>query len=170
MAKLRFMKDRCVAGFDGKSTLHDFSGWTKAVTGEIEFEKGRLAETAKASVTVDARTLDTGDKGRDEEMHENVIESARFTEMKFVLASVRLGEGGSAAMKGSMEIHGVPRELEIPITLALRRDGCLYVKGEVRAKVSDFGIAPPSKLGMINVEDEIRIWFEAWAEPVREVK
>ncbi|MCE9581382.1 MAG: YceI family protein [Planctomycetes bacterium] len=164
---LVFMEGRCVAGFDGKSTLHDFSGWTKSVTGTIEFERGHLATTAKASVTVDARTLDTGDADRDKEMHEAHLETGKFPDMKFEVVSVTLGEGEAMTMKGTIEIHGVKKELEIPCTLQQRRDRKIHVKGEVRSKMSDFGIKPPSKAGFINVDDEIRIWFEAWAEPVK---
>ena len=167
IAKLRFMKDRCVAGFDGTTTLHDFSGWTKSVTGEIEYQKGKLAETVKASVTVDARTLDTGDESRDKEMHETNLESQKFPEMKFVLSGLKMGDGQAATMKGTIEIHGTPREVEVPITLTLRRDGFIYVKGELKAKISHFGVEVPSKAGVINVDDNIRIWFEVWAEPVK---
>ncbi|MBI2922747.1 MAG: YceI family protein [Planctomycetes bacterium] len=167
VAKLRFMNGRCVAGFDGTTTLHDFSGWTKSVTGEIEYQKGKLAETVKASVTVDARTLDTGDKDRDKEMHETNLESQKYHEMKFVLSGLRMGEGQAATMKGTIEIHGTSREVEMPITLTLRRDGFIYVKGELKARISDFKVEVPSKLGMINVDDNIRIWFEVWAEPLK---
>jgi len=167
ISRLTFMKDRCVAGFDGKSTLHDFSGWTRSVTGSIEYEKGRLAETAKASCTIDARTLDTGDADRDKEMHELHLESAKFPDMKFEVAAVKMTGAESMAMKGSIEIHGVKKDIEIPCTLKVRRDGYVYAKGELRAKMTDFGIKPPSKMGMINVEDEIRIWFEVWAEPAK---
>ncbi|MEK7470320.1 MAG: YceI family protein [Planctomycetota bacterium] len=167
MAKLTFMKDRCVAGFDGKSTLHDFSGWTRSVTGSIEYEKGRLAETAKAACTIDARKLDTGDADRDKEMHELHLESAKFPDMKFELASLKMTGEEAMDMKGSIEIHGVKKEIEIACTLKVRRDGFVYVKGEIKARMTDFGIKPPSKMGMINVEDEIRIWFEVWAEPAK---
>ncbi len=167
VARLAFMKDRCVAGFDGKSTLHDFSGWTKSVTGTIEYEKGRLAETVKASCTVDARTLDTGDADRDHEMHEKHLETEKFPEMKFEVSGITLAGGDAMAMKGSLEIHGVKKDVEIPCTLKVRRDGFIYVKGELRSKMTDFGVTPPSKAGFINVDDEIRVWFEAWAEPVK---
>lgn len=162
------MKDRCVAGFDGVTTLHDFSGWTRAVTGEITWEKDNLAKTVRASATIDARTLDTGDADRDELMHKDHLESATFPTMGFEVASIRLTGEDSMVMKGRMEIHGTKREVEIPCTLKVRRDGYVFVKGEVTTRMSEFGIEPPSKGGLINVKDEIRVWFEVWAEPVKE--
>lgn len=167
VARLAFLKDRCVAGFDGKSTLHDFSGWTKSVRGTIEYEKGRLADTVKASCTVDARTLDTGDADRDKEMHEKHLETEKFPEMKFEVTGITLAGTDAMTMKGTLEIHGVRKDVEIPCTLKVRRDGFIYVKGELKSKMTDFGVTPPSKGGLINVDDEIRVWFEAWAEPVK---
>ena len=170
IVRLRLMKDRCVAGFDGKSTLHDFSGWTKSVTGEITYEDGRLAETAKASVTVDARTLDTGDADRDAEMHEKHLESGKHPEMKFELWSIKMTGANTMDMSGTLEIHGTKKAVTIPCEVKLRHDKYAWVKGEIKAKMTDFGIEPPVKAGVIKVDDEIRVWFEAWAEPVKAPK
>lgn len=157
------LKDKCVAGFDGTSTIHDFRGWTRAVTGEVRFEKDRIESTASASIVVDARTLDTGNPDRDKEMHEDHLQSAKHPEMKFALAEFRRGEGTAFTMKGALEIHGRLREVEIPGTLALRSDGVLHAKGEFQAKMSDFGIQPPTAALIIRTADDIRIWFEIWA-------
>lgn len=170
IVKLSFMKDRCVAGFDGKSTLHDFSGWTRAVTGTIEYEDGRLAETAKASCTIDAASLDTGDADRDKEMKDAHLETGKFPTMAFEAASVKMTGVESMVLAGTIEIHGVKKSVEIPCTIKVRRDKVMFVKGELQAKMTDFGIKPPSKMGLVNVEDGIRIWFEAWAKPVRAEK
>lgn len=157
------LKDKCVAGFDGTSTLHDFRGWTRAVTGDVLFEKDRVESTASASIVVDARTLDTGNPDRDKEMHEDHLRSGKYPEMRFTLSTFKPGEGAAFAMKGTLEIHGRLREVEIPGTFALRSDGVLHAKGEFPAKMSDFGIQPPSAALIIRTSDNIRIWFELWA-------
>jgi polyisoprenoid-binding protein YceI len=154
-----------VAGFDGTSTLHDFRGWTKNVTGWIEFGPGRIDSTAKAAFVVDARTLDTGDKDRDRAMHEEHLESARYPDMKFTLSGFHSEPGGSCTIRGTLEIHGHSRSVEMAGSFELRPDGVLHVKGQVNAKMSEFGITPPSKVLVIRTADEIRVWFEAWAAP-----
>jgi polyisoprenoid-binding protein YceI len=163
------MQGRCAAGFDATSTLHDFSGSTTAITGHIEFEKGRHESTAKAEIVVDARTLDTGNKDRDQDMHETTLESAKYPEVRFVLTSVAMKTPGALSgdltMRGTIEIHGVKREVEIPAVGELREDGYLHGKGQFKALLTDFGMTPPTKLGFIKVRDEIVIWFELWAEP-----
>lgn len=162
---LRFepLKDRCAAGFDATSTLHDFRGWTKAVGGHVSFERERLEETASAVITVDARTLDTNNPDRDKEMHADFLHSGTFPELRFELKEFRRTSEGAYRMKGRLEIHGTSRDVEIPGTFELRADGYLHAKGELRARMSDFGISPPVTALVIRVDDEIRIWFEIWA-------
>ncbi|HVR87106.1 MAG TPA: YceI family protein, partial [Planctomycetota bacterium] len=162
---LETLPGKCVAGFDGTSTLHDFRGWTKSVSGWIEYEPGRIDPTAKAAFVVDARTLDTGDKDRDRAMHEEHLESARYPEMRFTLSEFHSAPGGSCTIQGTLEIHGHRRPVEMAGTYLVRPDGLLYVKGQVLAKMSDFGITPPSKVLVIRTADEIKVWFEAWAAP-----
>jgi polyisoprenoid-binding protein YceI len=159
------MRDRCVAGFDGTSTLHDFRGWTKVVTGGVDFEPGRIDETAKAVFRVDARTLDTGDKDRDRVMHEENLESARYPEMTFTLSEFRSGPRDSCTIKGTLDIHGRSLAAEWNGSFTIRPDGVLHVLGRSRCKMSDFGITPPSKVLVIRTSDEIQVWFEVWAAP-----
>ncbi|KAF0243526.1 MAG: hypothetical protein FD180_3310 [Planctomycetota bacterium] len=168
LLRLRLMPDRCVAGFDAKTSVVDFSGWTKALTGELAYEAGRPVESARGSVTADATTMDTGDADRDKELREDHLEAAKFPHMKFEISVVKMTSPGTVDMSGSMEIHGVRKDVTIPCTFKLRLDGFAYVAGEVKVKMTDFGIKPPTKLGIIKVEDEFRIWFEIWAEPVKE--
>jgi polyisoprenoid-binding protein YceI len=170
LLRLRLMKDRCVGGFDGKSSVLDFSGWTRALTGELTYEKGRLAETAKGVVTADAATLDTGDADRDKEIREKHLESAKYPTMSFEIASIRMTSLETMDMTGAMEIHGVKKTVTIPCSFKMRRDGFAWMKGEVKLNMTEFGITPPVKMGVIKVADEFRIWFEIWAEPVKEPK
>ena len=39
-------------------------------------------------------------------------------------------------------------------------------EGELRLKLSDFGIEPPSKLGVISMQDEVLVWVSLRARPV----
>lgn len=164
------MKDRAVAGFDATSTLHDFRGWTKSVQGSLRFEKDRLEETAEARFVVDARTLDTNNPDRDAEMHQDFLETQKHPEFVFTLSEFRREDGGRFRMKGVLEIHGRKKDVEATGSFELRRSGHLHAKGEMAAKMSDFGISPPVTALIIRVGDEIRVWFELWAEPVKEEK
>jgi polyisoprenoid-binding protein YceI len=168
--RLRLMKGRCVGGFDGTSTVLDFSGWTRSLKGELTYEKGRLAETARGHVTADPATLDTGDRSRDKEIRESILETAKYPEMHFDVSFLEVTGVETINMSGTMEIHGVKKYVTIPCSIRLRRDGYAWMKGEIKLNMSSFGIKPPVKLAVIKVADQIRIWFEIWAEPVKEPK
>ncbi|MEK7469520.1 MAG: YceI family protein [Planctomycetota bacterium] len=170
LVRLRLMKGRCVGGFDGTSPVLDFSGWTRSIVGELTYETGRLAETARGLVTADPATLDTGDAARDKEIREKILETAKFPQMSFEVGVIGMTGLDTMNMSGTMEIHGVRKQVTIPCSIRVRRDGYAWMKGEIRLNMTDFGIDPPVKMGIIKVRDEIRIWFEIWAEPVKELK
>lgn len=68
--------------------------------------------TGKASgaIVVDATSGNTGSDARDRKMHKEVLESAKYPEIRFTLQSMQgnLSEAGSFEVKlsGSMSIHG----------------------------------------------------------------
>jgi polyisoprenoid-binding protein YceI len=162
------VKGKCVAGFDATSTLHDFRGWTTGVSGEIRFDPRRLEETATATFVVDARSLDTGDQDRDLEMHRDHLRSGTYPELKFTLSRFNRADpartDGAFFLKGDLEIRGTSVPIEGPGTFEIRPDGYLHVKGEFRARMSQFGIAPPVTALIIRVGDEVTLWFELWAK------
>lgn len=159
---------KCVAGFDATSTLHDFRGWTSSVTGEIRFDPGRLEETATAEIVVDARTLDTGDKDRDQEMHRDHLASIANPQFKFTLSRFSRIDpkrtDGPFLLKGALEILGKSVQVESPGTFELRQDGHLHVKGAFRVRMTQFGITPPVTALVLRVDDEVGVWFELWAK------
>jgi polyisoprenoid-binding protein YceI len=159
-----------VAGFDATSTLHDFRGWTRGVSGEIRFDPGRLEETAAAEIVVDARGLDTGDKDRDKDMHEHLQSRGYPTFTLKLIRFVRTDPSrreGPFILHADLEIRGTSVPVEAPGTFELRPDGHLHVKGEFRVRMSQFGITPPVTALVIRVADEVKVWFELWAKPER---
>jgi polyisoprenoid-binding protein YceI len=164
------IKGSSVAGFDATSTLHDFRGWTRGVSGEIRFDPARLEETAGAQILVDARDLDTGDKDRDKDMHE-LLESQGHPSFKLTLSRfVRADPSrmqGPFVLHADLEIRGKSVAVEAPGSFELRPDGHLHVKGEFRVRMSQFGITPPVTALVIRVDDEVKVWFELWAKAER---
>lgn len=168
-ATFRLIKDRCSVTFFGSSTLHDFSGGTKAVAGEITCDLADL-EPVTAAIEIDARTLDTGNEDRDKEMHEDHLRSEKHPKILFTLRKVNglkwevPGKKGAFTMAGELEIHGTKRAVEIPAKGELK-DGVLTVAGEVEVKMKDFGITPPSTFLIINVSNRVKVRFQIEAGP-----
>lgn len=160
-------------GFDGSSSLHDFTGATTALKGEVEFRLDAPADAPRAFVEVDARTLDTGNSSRDKDMHHDCLESAKWTTMQFKIESLADLKTESATRfqaraRGTFTCHGRERKVEAPFKAELSGAAGLRIEGELRIKMSDFGITPPTALGgLIKTHDDVRVWFvlEARSEP-----
>ncbi len=151
-------------GFDAKSTLHDFSGVTTVVEGEIMANLAHPAEACAGSITARADSLDTGLEARDESMRE-VLEPAKFPELRFEWTSFEPTKVDDAAQKvsgvakGKLTIHGVARDVAMSVTVAVDASKRLAIDGQTKILMSDYQVRPPSKLGVISVEDEAVIWI-----------
>lgn len=166
--RYRLIEGACEVGFDGTSTLDNFSGSTRSVSGFLDLGLDTLEKHAVATIRIDATTLDTKNKDRDMEMHRKHLETAKFPAITWTMEKAEdvvweaPGRKGRSLMKGTLDLHGVKNALGIPVEGEVQ-DGVLRVKGEIRFKMTHFGIAPPSKLLVIRVGKEVRVWFDIQA-------
>jgi polyisoprenoid-binding protein YceI len=147
-------------GFDGSSTLHDFTARTRQVAGEVRFDPGHLA-LAGGTISCQAAALDSGSEGRDEDMRET-LEVERFPEIRFVLGSASgtwSNRQCSLALTGRFAVHGVERESKLAVDVETRSDGGLHLVGKVKLSLDDFRLDPPSVL-FVNMDDEVKVWFD----------
>ena len=147
-------------GFDGTSTLHDFTAKAGRFGGEARVDPSALSDLAGAVVWIETDSLDSGSSGRDGDMKE-LLESARHPWITFAL---RGAEGaldrwkGALKLYGTFSIRGVARERLAWARIEPRADGFRAV-GEVRFQMSEHGIKPPRKL-ILKTGDEVRVWFD----------
>ncbi len=151
-------------GFDGSSTLHGFTGVTSTLTGTVEVDLSHADRDPRAEIHVDAATLDTGEASRDAEMRTS-LGTAQQPEMTFRLLSFRPERVDARAERvvgvthGQMTIHGVTREVDMPTSLSLDASRRLHVDGEMPLDMTAYGVTPPSKLGVINVDRMVKVWI-----------
>jgi polyisoprenoid-binding protein YceI len=151
-------------GFDAKSTLHDFTGVTQKVSGELVVDLARPDAGASGRIAVDARSLDTGVAGRDEEMRSR-LDVEHHGELAFTWTGFEPTAVDSDAQTvagralGSLSIRGVQREVLVPVKVAVDASRRVSIEGEASIRLSDFGVEAPSQLGVISVEDRVTIWF-----------
>ena len=158
-------------GFDAKSTLHDFTGVTSRVSGEFSMALGDPGSGAHGMIAVEAATLKTGVEGRDKEMlHHLATETA--PQITFELTSLVPATVEPVAMTvsgeaiGQLTIAGNSKEVRMPVTLSVDESRRVAISGELPLKMSEFGVTPPSQLGMIKVEDTVRVWLELRARAI----
>ena len=151
-------------GFDARSTLHDFSGACSNVGGEFQVDLSRPEVGCAGSVRASAAALDTGLADRDAEMRK-VLGVAEFAEIRFDWKTFETAEVDTAAMKvngtahGTLSLHGVTRDVAVPVRVAVDASRRVSVDGEFHVRLTDFGIEPPHKLGVIAVADDVVVWI-----------
>ena len=158
------LADLSRVGFDAKSTLHDFTGVSNRVRGEFRVDLANAAAGIEGRVEIDSASLDTGLEGRDEAMWEH-LDTERHASISFVPSAFTTEvvdpaeQRLSGALKGAMTIHGVTREVTLDVKAHVDESRRLVVEGELPLRLTDFEVPVPNKLGMISVEDEVRVWI-----------
>ncbi|MCK6446540.1 MAG: YceI family protein [Planctomycetes bacterium] len=158
-------------GFDAKSTLHDFSGVTSRIEGELVACLARPADGASGRITVESRSLDTGLADRDEVMREH-LDVAKFPTLVFEWTAFEAESVDAAAQKlrgtakGKLSIHGVAKDVAMKVDVAVDASKRITIQGQTKLDMKAFGIEPPSQLGLISVEKDVNVWIALVARPV----
>ena len=162
---------RCQVAFDAKFSLGDFSGTGEKLAGSFSIDPADLRVPVSGTLTVEVAGLTTGLGGRDRDMRK-ALDADRFPTMRFTVESVDPSFTSVTdkadvllTIRGQMRI----RDVERPLTLLGRarlRDGALWVRGDGRVKLSDFGIPQPRRLFM-SVADQVVIRFDLTLSPER---
>lgn len=153
-------------GFDAKSTLHDFTGVTQDVSGRMTLDFDDPAGAWTGSVRCMAATLKTGVDGRDSNMWEYLDSknhpAIEFTLEKFVPAAAGVDVAKQTArgeVTGTMTIRGKARSVRMPVELSIDPQRRLVLNGEMPLRLPDYEVPVPSQLGVINMQEEVRVWI-----------
>ncbi|MDQ7008068.1 MAG: YceI family protein [Acidobacteriota bacterium] len=156
-------------GFEGASTLHDFTGRTTQVSGRVRFDPRDPGRQPRAHIEVQAASLDTDNKGRDRQMYKR-LETDRYPLIAFDLEDFELGareDAGSLSgiARGTISIHGVSRPLAMEVTLLPEEGDGWKVVGRADLEMPAFSIKPPRVLGFIKVDPRVTIFIALHLEP-----
>jgi polyisoprenoid-binding protein YceI len=124
------------------------------------------------SVTADLRTLTSDRSQRDNAIKDRGLESNRFPEAKFVLSQPinfqsvpKAGETVNATAVGNFTLHGVTREVSIPVQG--RWDGRdIQVVGNLHIIFADYGITAPTSPVVVSIKDEGEMEFQIFFRKV----
>ena len=111
------------------------------------------------TVTADLRDLKSDDSRRDGALRNQALESNRFPTATFELSEpiavpdgLAAGEPISIEANGTLTLHGVTREVAIPIEAELA-NGVLVVVGSLPIVFADYDIAQPRSPILVSIED-----------------
>jgi polyisoprenoid-binding protein YceI len=145
---------RGTLSFDGHATLGDFVGTTDSVRGAMT--GGADLTAVRGWVEAPVATLATGNGKRDRDLRKS-MEVERYPTMRFDLAAVTV-DGGTpdsvaATLGGTMAIHGVRKEIDIPATV-VRRGDRFHVRASFPLNLKDYGIGGLTKLlGILKMDE-----------------
>jgi polyisoprenoid-binding protein YceI len=115
---------QCKVHYSVESTLHTVHGTFNLKSGNVYFDP----ESGKAGgeIVVLATSGDSGNSSRDEKMHKDVLESAKYPDAVFKPTQVegKVMRGGASDVKlhGVMRVHGQEHEIVVPVHAQLAAD------------------------------------------------
>ncbi len=131
------------------------SGTFTRMTADISFSETDLPDS-KFDVQIDVNSLDMGSPEMSKEaLSPDMLNARRFSKIQFLSANISKTDRGFLA-KGSLELHGIKKDIEIPFTFLSKT-----FAGSFDIKAKDYGI---NSLGN-GAEDILRIELSV---PVKE--
>ena len=128
------------------------SGNFAVLSGEIDGDPANPAVSGRATIVIDAASYRSGDAARDLKVTRDTLQTARFPLITFVSTRIENfkpdadGDEATATLVGNLTLHGVTREVRVPIDATFSAGHRLTTDGEFSLDFTAFGIAPPSLL------------------------
>ncbi len=140
---------------DGKFTVRE---------GEAKGDIQDLQGTGQVRITIDAASYNSNIGLRDEDVQENYLETEEFPVIVFTstgIEEVKKSQSQEKAweftIKGVLKLHGVERELRVPVKLTYRGRK-IAVEGSTRILLKDFNIDTPS-IFFFRAGDNVNVSF-----------
>ena len=148
-----------IVRFQGTSGRHGFEGQTRDMRSslEVDLKEQKLLSAADLSIPIEG--FKTGNDARDHAM-QHMFEMKRYPEILFHVAVIAPAEEkGTYDLEGTVSIHGVTQPVRIKAQAVITEE-TVRVKGEYRMNVEDFGMKPPSMLGVFRVRKDVLVSFD----------
>jgi polyisoprenoid-binding protein YceI len=153
--RFRVQPEASAVTFRATSRLMNADGRFNRLSGEVVVETKDLT-TAKITLSIEAGSIDTGIGMRDNHLRsEDFLDIRKFPTITFESQRVE-GSGRHANVIGQLTIHGVTREIAVPVDVSMT-DVALVATGEFVINRLDYGIAYHSFLNPIG--DDVRVSF-----------
>lgn len=152
--------------FNSDTPMEKIEGVNKSGTAIIDTQTGKMEWKVLIKNFIFEKAL------MQEHFNENYMESSKFPNATFKgaltdLSSVNFGKDGTYKVKtkGTMEIHGVKKEIEAPGTLTIG-GGAITIKSDFTVACADYNIQIP---GVVRekIAKEINVKVEAKLNPMK---
>ncbi len=159
-------KGGCDIRFGGKSTLHDFSGTVGCRPFDVVATvAGGKVVIPRLEAFVLVGEMNTGNASRDRRMRE-MFESAAYPRIRAVLSgldpaalrkTLTASPGAREPLEATLTIRNVSRKIRAEAGNLREEGGRITLDVEFPVSLKDFGLEPPSVLGIIRVKDTVTV-------------
>jgi polyisoprenoid-binding protein YceI len=143
------------------ATLHSVHGSFHLKRGSIHFDDATGA--ASGELVVDALSGESGNDGRDKDMHQKVLESAKYSEIIFtpqhIKGSVTADGKSQVDVDGQFALHGQSRPMTLTIQLQLQ-NGAGSADTTFPVIYKEWGVKNPSTF-LLHVSDKAEVSVHA---------
>ena len=143
------------------ATMHTVHGSFRMKRGSIQFDDATGA--ASGELVVDAVSGESGNNGRDKDMHQKVLESAKYSEIVFTPQHIKgtvTADGKSQVnVDGQFMLHGQSRPMTLTIQLQLQ-GGAGSADTTFPVIYKEWGVKNPSTF-LLHVSDRAEISVHA---------
>lgn len=147
--------------FQATSRLMNADGRFHRLAGEVVVDPRDLA-TARVTLSIEAVSIDTGIGMRDNHLRSpDFFDVQRYPTITFESLRVE-ATGRRAAVTGRLTLHGVTREIAVPVDVALS-EVAVVASGEFVLNRGDYGMTYNSFLNPIGNEVRVSFTFRARA-------
>jgi polyisoprenoid-binding protein YceI len=141
-------------------------GRTPQVSGSLTVEG---TSVTAATIEADLTALKSDDDRRDGQLARQGIETGTYPTATFTLTSPIVaeaepadGDEATVTASGQLTLHGVTRDVQIPLTVKLSGD-VVVVTGSLEIAFADYGIEKPTSFAVLSVADhgtlELQLFF-----------
>lgn len=147
----------------GTSTLGDWELEASDFSAEtgLNLEDGSVSEIQYVNFTAPVSELESGKNAMDNKAHE-ALKEEEFPQIQFSLEgdTPQTVTGNNANITGMLTLAGETREITVPVDFNIVSGQQFTVSGEVRLKMSDFGIDQPTAFfGTLQTDDEVEVSY-----------
>jgi polyisoprenoid-binding protein YceI len=155
--------------YKGKSHIFTFPKYE----GTIDYDPQR-PESSSVSITIsaaDIKLMDTWLSPKDfksvqEYAVKEMLNAAKFPEIRFTSMEVRAGEGGNFVVRGALTIRERAKPAELRMVIFQKPGEPASFEGKAEVKLTDFGLKPPTAaLGLIGTADGMVFSFTLHLTP-----
>lgn len=146
-------------------------GITTDVRGEVFVDRARPSNTRIGAISIDISKFKSDSERRDAAIRQRWLESERYPTAEFAPTRVAglpetyvEGREVPVQIEGNLRIREATRPTHFASTVRLE-GSVLTVAGRAVIKMTDFGFDPPSILGVLRAENEVRLEFRFVARP-----